>query len=831
MIQSETKELVVIETEDLSLYIKGLPYNSRFESLSRYRSHTNVEQEVMGFKWSGVDVQSVEVFDIQTGELQRAFDKSFAPIFFENGVYQLVITPKSEKELKFYHEHPGLRESVTPVGRGENPILMGNLQFVNEVGYSSFSIFHGEEPLLEITLEIFPTKLSYKDDYQKLLEEVNDEVYNLAFHFIKKTFLGATEHLSEKPSWTEFFRLIEHYFVDFTKSINQIEAQPHHQLLTEHHRVKGERIKRLDQKVRKYLRRNPQLFRENENGIQVDSKCLFPTKGLNAKKTLTFDTLENRFVKWMMERLINKLIDLHKRVSNRSGRYEGTIDTSLLIKIESMQNRLKFHLLKPFWRSISPIDRSISNMVIQRKLGYQDAYKIYLIVTRGLALQGELLKMSVKDVATLYEYWTYLKMGQILRSHYTAEQQDVVKIRHGSLFVDLDQTSNAKQVFRHPQTNERIILSFQKREGRLPTVVQKPDIMLEVEKKHSNHSFHYIFDAKYRIDFGLNTNGSNINESYNVGPLEEDINTMHRYRDALVMKIHDSNFYERFAFGAYVLFPWHDEFYYEDHPFYKSIDQVNIGGLPFLPNSISLVERLVERLVESNPEDLQEEGILPKGSFAHWQSSLDEKVLIVSVNKVESYQKFKREGYVELSTTNLKHGWQEAKYIGLYVTNEVSQHYDVENGIRYYGRIQDVKVNESSDLITLSFSLNTWKRLRNCVSPLGYGIQSHVLTNLSILKDSSELPELFLKSMEEQKLWRMLRRFSSKVKTQLDNRMVDEAHKIQAYQLGHIEVVADPETNSIQITQHENVLTSFSFDELKKSPHRVFKEIKQNVFI
>ena len=187
---------------------------------------------------------------------------------------------------------------------------MGNLQFMNEVGYTSFSINHNEKTLLEVKLEIFPTKLSYKDDYRKLLEEVNDEVYNLAFHFIKKTFLGASNHLSENPSLTEFYRLIEFYFQSFIKSIQRIEEQPHHQLLTEHQMVRGERIKRLDSKGRKHLRSNPQLFMEADNGLVLHDKPVFPVKGLNARKTITYDTLENRFVKWMMERLTHKLADL-----------------------------------------------------------------------------------------------------------------------------------------------------------------------------------------------------------------------------------------------------------------------------------------------------------------------------------------------------------------------------------------------------------------------------------------------------------------------------------------------------------------------------------------
>ncbi|GAA3328650.1 hypothetical protein GCM10020331_073480 [Ectobacillus funiculus] len=51
------------------------------------------------------------------------------------------------------------------------------------------------------------------------------------------------------------------------------------------------------------------------------------------------------------------------------------------------------------------------------------------------------------------------------------------------------------------------------------------------------------------------------------GPMEEDINTMHRYRDALVVE-QDGPF-ERTAYGAYVLFPSNQEEEYEHHPFYK----------------------------------------------------------------------------------------------------------------------------------------------------------------------------------------------------------------------------------------------------------------------
>ena len=114
--------------------------------------------------------------------------------------------------------------------------------------------------------------------------------------------------------------------------------------------------------------------------------------------------------------------------------------------------------------------------------------------------------------------------------------------------------------------------------------------------------------------------------------------------------------YERTAFGAYVLFPWYDEDIYEEHHFYKSINEVNIGALPFLPNATSLVEQFVERLIESSPEELQEEGILPMGTKEQWISDLDEKVFVGLVSSKEDYYSFVQEGYYQIPVHLLKKG-------------------------------------------------------------------------------------------------------------------------------------------------------------------------------
>ncbi|MBB6713887.1 nuclease domain-containing protein [Clostridium gasigenes] len=61
------------------------------------------------------------------------------------------------------------------------------------------------------------------------------------------------------------------------------------------------------------------------------------------------------------------------------------------------------------------------------------------------------------------------------------------------------------------------------------TTNQRPDTVLCIKNLNNEDDNRiYIFDAKYRI---------NVDDKGIVGPLEEDINVMHRYRDVIVSKL------------------------------------------------------------------------------------------------------------------------------------------------------------------------------------------------------------------------------------------------------------------------------------------------------
>ncbi|KZE69168.1 restriction endonuclease [Fictibacillus phosphorivorans] len=810
----EDVELVLIETDEFTLFMKGKPYHQRFEGLSQYKK--KLQNETMEFNVEGESVQSVKVFDVDQQVL--AAGSTFRPIFFENGNYQIIVTSKIDLELEFYHEHHLLRNAVSSVPVGPKQVLMGNLQFQNEVGLTTFEIRTQGKALLSVTFEIFPSKLDYKEDYRKLLDEVNEEIYNLAFHFLRKTYLGARTRVEGEASAAEFYRLIQHHFRTFLQAIKRIEQQPHRNLITSHQKVRGDQLKKLDSFGRNQLRKKASLFQEVSNGIKLRDKELMPIEGWQVKKEHSYDTMENRLIKWLMIRIEDKLKNLLQKIQSPIGRYKTEPDQEVVKTIKDMQKLFQQRIKNPFWKTISKLDRSVMSLVIQMAPGYREAFQIYVLLSRGLELHGQIYRMSVKDVAQLYEYWTYLKLGALLDKKYVLLSQDVVKVNREGLFVNLDGSNSAKRVYQHPHTGEKIILQYQKEERHLPTITQKPDTMLSIEKKGKDYSYNYIFDAKYRIDFAVED--SYYGKRYkSPGPMEDDINTMHRYRDALVVQ--HKGPYERTAFGAYVLFPWFEEELYEQHAFYKSIDSVNIGGLPFLPNATRLVEQFVEHLIEKSPEEIQEEGILPRGTLDRWQSSLDEKVLVGLVSNEEILKRFIQQKKYMIAMKDLKKGWQEAGYIALYLSSKVSNN----NGVEYFGKIDDINfgMGASNEQVVI-FTVVAWKSLKKVIKPVGYGISSYMLTTLNTLKEARELPELYMKNKDELTVWRTMRRLTNTPKIDLNNTSLDHASEIIQIQSG--EVLVSVGKYEIQVKRIGSIrLISIDRQDFVSNPNRLFKGV------
>lgn len=321
----------------------------------------------------------------------------------------------------------------------------------------------------------------------------------MAYHFIKRTYMQGSVELYKDPSPSEFYRLITTHFGTYLRAVGQVERMPHHQLVTHYEEVRGDRLRKQDSHSRAYLRKHAHKMVDVARGIPIGDRTVMPVKGLLVKKQHTADTLENRYVKFTIERIVSKLENLKASIAKFKERQDD--DTDLLGRLDDMTKKLQHKLKQPFWRGIGKLDRSVSSLVLQLGAGYRDVFQVYVTISKSIVLQGELYKMSVKDIATLYEYWTFLKLGRILQDKCDAVSQDIIQASTDGLFVNLQKDRSALRTYKHPQTGELITLRYQYSTGKsVPTVTQKPDSMLSIGKQGKDYLFQYVFDAKYRIE-------------------------------------------------------------------------------------------------------------------------------------------------------------------------------------------------------------------------------------------------------------------------------------------------------------------------------------------
>ena len=180
--------------------------------------------------------------------------------------------------------------------------------------------------------------------------------------------------------------------------------------------------------------------------------------------------------------------------------------------------------------------------------------------------------------------------------------------------VTISKDSKSRVRFLDTNTGDVFELIYNPGEYPSDTVKQIPDTVLKLTKRvgveGKKAEFQYVFDAKYKVE--MNPDEHYPDNEKKPGPKVEDINTMHRYRDAIVVK--DGNISEKLMFGAYVLFPYpNDEEEYRSHQFCKSIDTVNIGGLPFMPGKTKIAEELLTKLVGESDASAYDKAILPRG--------------------------------------------------------------------------------------------------------------------------------------------------------------------------------------------------------------------------
>lgn len=790
-IGSEEVKLLYVETKDFTLTIKGRPVHPIAQGLGVVPENLQ-EHYVALHRIQGDYLEALCYDPLADGQLAPYLPLSqvFA-CFYEQTPYEIVIEREGEASVSFYHQHQRLRNAIKPVGRRQT--LTGMLNFHNDIGETTLEVRVDGKTALRVTIEVFPAKLQYREDYRRLLAEVNQEVYNLAFDFLRRTYLRAKLGQHKQASLTEFYSVIAFIFDRLVQAFERVKNSPHQQIVTAHAVVRPERVRRTDRVSGSWIERHPDKLRPNTVGITVGGTTYLPERMLDARKRVSYDTYENRVLKWMLGRIHDKLGTLKQRY-----RRSEQADPEVIRSIHRMERVTRGMLGEEFLQECGQVTRvDGQSLVLQMAPGYREIYRYYLMLTKGLSIQGEIFELSVKDVALLYEYWCFLALSSILRRKYRLKRQDAIKVRGEGLAVTLDRGKAASLTFVNEQNGEEYILAYNSRLHQSPTVGQRPDNILTLRKSGSEVNYRYVFDAKYRINPALKDTPYYA-AYHKPGPQEDDINTMHRYRDALVYRQNDGE-YKRGTSGAVILFPYADEDNYSGavdgnpHRFLDSIAQVGIGGLPFLPGHTRLVEGLLDDLILASPETAHEQAGEAEGTQQYYQERFAQRNMMVGVVGSREHLAYHYEtGTYHIPAGNLPKGFAHIEYIALYEPGGVNP--DGIRGVRYYGRVTNAKVVKRSDIQLPSrgkrtaeteyvlFEVNQWLQV-GPISPIGYGVRIRIYTTLYLLKRAQHLPELSLKSETEIRLWKELQRLGERVRVKLRSKMIGEDTPVEGFEI------------------------------------------------
>ncbi len=654
------------------------------------------------------EAEKISTVDITAASLKRVIiepgrvDKKYTvmpthvqldtvPLFFENADYEIIVQSNDRKRVSLWHENPGIRQRVAPVTDGDEHIISGIVNFESSIGLSEFKIIHDGNENVILHIEIFPSKTSYKDDFELMVADISNEICLSAADFLKNRYEWLrTDTASNSPA-ENLISIVSTVFEGYIKAASSAVASSDY----------------------------PSIFKM-QNFILLSERKITEYTNKKADK-VTYNTPKNRFIKYLLDSTAKLFRNFCEHCSESEKLSEMISEIDRIIP-EIFPNKI------PDWTAVN-----VMPTVHEDDLAFHAFYRYYLILKSALSVKGDVFKMSFSDTAQLYGYWCFIGLVRIIKNqNCSLISEDVINTSENGTAVNLLKDKDVAVKFINPRADEKISLRY------IPSSAEKACISLTVEN-HSGSHRQYIFAPSYRIE---------ITADGDIGPNPDDIDVMHRYRN---IPPNDGESYANTEIrGAYILFPYSDEERYSKHRFYKSIQTANVGGLPFIPDASQTVEKLVETIIsESEPKSIT----LPKGYEAVLSRlDFDEcDVLVGSFGSVEQFKDNLENRYYYIPEQNFELERLPIRTIALYQSAKL---FGEEAAIRYWGdvtecrRVKRKKIKfpmrrNNPDEWYYVFSIREWNTLPSPIKIMNEGVFKPKYTNIFLLNNTDYSYELF----------------------------------------------------------------------------------------
>lgn len=301
---------------------------------------------------------------------------------------------------------------------------------------------------------------------------------------------------------------------------------------------------------------------------RASGQSLFPSELVVEQKRQTVDTPENRFIKHFLGTLLHKVQSCRELLGSRPG---GALNPDLAADMERLDRALSRFVQAGLWRDVGRM-RSIpaASQVLQRREGYRELFRLHALLALRTRCRFSLPDfadiLETKDTPTLYEYWAFFVVKDLLDSRLRPLGMHVVASPDApDAYSDtsLERTLGHELVLEYEQDVRLCFNRTYSSPGQSYSHALRPDITIEQGRRRM------ILDAKFKGS-GAGFYGVEAEDGTIQRWREEDIDKMHAYRDAIAG-----------VQGAFILYPGLET------ALFSTPDQPNnlpgVGALPLRP--------------------------------------------------------------------------------------------------------------------------------------------------------------------------------------------------------------------------------------------------------
>jgi predicted component of viral defense system (DUF524 family) len=373
--------------------------------------------------------------------------------------------------------------------------------------------------------------------------------------------------------------------LEFEEAIQKIISNPTTKWEEEFEEKDIRSIRRFNQRTTKQLvtRNNRLDLGENHYLRNIYGLSSIPTKIYETRKVESTDTAENRFIKYALEEFLFFCENCELKFAKFST--AKTEANALAAKLSSLLNQSFFKEI------LRPTSLKLNSPVLQRKSGYREVLNAWLkfdLAAKLIWKGGEnVYSAGKKDIATLYEYWLFFTLLDLLKEVFDIEPKSIsqlIQFDNGLLSLTLKQgTAIALQgIYKSHARNLNIQFSYNRSFGGgkvYPdagsyTTTLRPDYTLSIwpaeikdpkaaEKEELITHIH--FDAKYKVNnfYALISRSKEevLTEEENIELFNDEAEEIKKgtFKNQDLLKMHAYKDAIRRTAGAYVLYPGEGE--------------------------------------------------------------------------------------------------------------------------------------------------------------------------------------------------------------------------------------------------------------------------------